>query len=87
MSKHTVKLYLDHFHSLGRTKEDLFKLSDFELNKLFHPPKETPVGGRLQLLFDYFPVMEAQLRRRGMTVSKQFLIFKSLLTIPAILTP
>ena len=74
MSKHTVKLYIDHFRSLQRTKEDLFKLTDFELNKLFHPPKASPVSGRLKTLFDYFPVMETQLRRRGMTVSKQFQI-------------
>ena len=78
MSKHTVKLYIDYFRSLERTKEDLFQLTDFELNKLFHPPKETPVSGRLKTLFDYFPVMETQLRRRGMTVSKQFEIFNSL---------
>ena len=31
MSKHTVKLYIDHFHSLETTKEELFKLTDFEL--------------------------------------------------------
>lgn len=78
MSKHTVKLYIDHFRSLQRTKEDLFKLTDFELNKLFHPPKESPVSGRLKTLLDFFPVMETQLRRRGMTVSKQFRIFNSL---------
>ena len=78
MSKHTVKLYIDHFRSLQRTKEDLFKLTDFELNKLFHPPKESPVSGRLKTLFDFFPVMETQLRRRGMTVLKQFQLFNSL---------
>lgn len=78
MSKHTVKLYLDQFHALQKTKEELFKLTDFELNKLFHPPKETPISGRLKTLFDSFPLMQQQLRRRGMTVSRQFQIFHSL---------
>lgn len=78
MSKHTVKLYIDHFHSLETTKEELFKLTDFELNKLFHPPKETLLNERLKILFDFFPVMDIQMRRRGMTVAKQYLVFKGL---------
>ena len=78
MSKHTVKLYIDFFHSLATTKEELFKLTDFELNKLFHPPKETLLNERLRILFDYFPVMAIQMRRRGMTVAKQFQVFKAL---------
>ncbi|MBA3680334.1 MAG: IS21 family transposase [Bacteroidetes bacterium] len=78
MSKHTVKLYIEHFHSLKTTWEDLSKLTDFELNKLFHPPKEIPIGDRLKQLRDFFPDMEKQLRRRGMTVSRQFKEFKAL---------
>jgi len=78
MSKHTVKLYTDHFRSLKITKEDLFTLSDFELNKLFHPPKETPINDQLKQLYDFFPVMSMQLRRRGMTVARQFLEYKAL---------
>lgn len=77
MSRHTVKLYVDHFHSLKTTKEELFKLSDFELNKLFHPPKEVMLNDRLRQLHDFFPVMEKQLRRRGMTVARQFREFKA----------
>lgn len=79
MSRHTVKLYIDYFHSLKTTKEELFKLTDFELNKLFHPPKEVSLfNDRLKHLYDFFPVMEVQLRRRGMTVAKQYLQFKTL---------
>lgn len=78
MSKHTVKLYIDQFHSLKTTKEELFKLTDFELNKLFHPPKEVLLNDRLKQLHDFFPVMEKQLRRRGMTVAIQYKEFRSL---------
>jgi transposase len=78
MSKHTVKLYIDHFRSLKTPKEELFKLSDFELNKLFHPPRETLINDQLKQLYDFFPVMSMQLRRRGMTVARQFLEYKLL---------
>jgi transposase len=78
MSKHTVKLYIEHFRSLKIPKEELFKLSDFELNKLFHPPKEILINDQLKQLYDFFPGMSIQLRRRGMTVAKQFLEYKAL---------
>ena len=78
MSKHTVKLYTDQFQALKILKEDLLKLSDFELNKLFHPPRETLINDQLKQLYDFFPVMSMQLRRRGMTVARQFLEYKTL---------
>ena len=78
MSKNTVKLYIEQFYKLSSTWEELRKLTDFELNKLFHPPQENFVNERLKQLHDYFPVMEKQLRRRGMTKAKQFQEFKSL---------
>lgn len=58
------------------SKEELLKLTDFDLNKLFHPPKETLYNDKLKQLFDFFPVMAAQLRRKGMTVAMQFQEFK-----------
>ncbi|MCX6263102.1 MAG: IS21 family transposase [Bacteroidetes bacterium] len=78
MSKHTVKLYIEHFRSIKIPKEELFRLSDFELNKLFHPPKEMLINDQLKQLYDFFPGMSIQLRRRGMTVAKQFLEYKAL---------
>jgi transposase len=78
MSKNTVKLYIRQYHALKTSKEELLKLTDFELNKLFHPPKETLYNDRLKQLFDFFPVMTVQLRRKGMTVSRQFQEFKKL---------
>ena len=59
MSKNTVKLYVKLFNSLKTSKEDLFKLTDFELNKLFHPPKETLYNDNLKaltLLISCFPL-------------------------------
>lgn len=77
MSKNTVKLYIKQFSDLKVTKEELLKLTDFDLNKLFHPPKETFSNDRVKQLYDFFPVMATQLRRRGMTIAKQFVEFKA----------
>jgi transposase len=78
MSKNTVKLYIDSYHRLKMSKEELLKLSDYELNKLFHPPVELSSNERVKQLYDFFPVMSARLRKRGMTVAMQFREFKAL---------
>jgi transposase len=78
MSKNTVKLYIEQYHKLKCPWEELSKCTDFELNSLFHPPKETITNDRLKQLFDFFPVMEKQLRRRGMTVCRQHVDYKAL---------
>lgn len=77
MSKNTVKLYIEFYRELKRPWEELSRLSDFELNKLFHPPKDVLLNDRLKQLHDFFPAMEKQLKRRGMTVSRQFKEFKA----------
>lgn len=69
MSKNTVKQYLDRSNQLKTTIEELLKLNDYELDKLFHPPHETLVNERVQMLYDYFPEMERQLRKKGITVA------------------
>jgi hypothetical protein len=76
MSKNTVTVYVERFKALKTTWDELSKLTDFELNKLFLPPQETPANPKLQELFDFFPEMEKQLRRRGMTIFRQFEEFK-----------
>lgn len=76
MSKNTVKHYLDVFYKLNTTCEDLLKLSDYELDKLFHPPHETLVNQKAQQLYDYFPEMERQLRKRGVTVAMLYKKYK-----------
>lgn len=77
MSKNTVKLYIRQFHALKTTKEELFKLSDFELNKLFHPPQSAPASDRMRHLYEFFPTMAGPMRRPGMTVSQQYQQYKA----------
>ncbi len=78
ISKNTVKLYVDQFQRLQSPWDELSNLTDFELNKLFHPPKTTPLSERLKELHSFFPVMEKQLRRRGMTVLRQHKEYRKL---------
>lgn len=78
MSKNTVKQYIDYYHRLKMSKEELLKLSDYELNKLFHPPVELSSNERVKQLYDFFPIMSTRLRKRGMTVAMQFREFKAM---------
>lgn len=78
ISKNTVKQYVDLFIKMKRTWDELSTLTDFELNKLFHPPKPLEPGTKKKLLFDFFPELEKQKRRRGMTLKKQFHVYKEL---------
>ena len=78
VSKNTVKHYVEVFKGLKTNIEELIKLSDFELDKKFNPPQTTPLSGKLKQLLDFFPFMEKQLRKRGMTVGLQFREYKKL---------
>lgn len=77
VSKNTVKAYIEVFNKLHTTWEALSKQTDFELNKLFHPPNGVPVNDKVRQLYEFYPEMEKQMRRRGMTIAKQFREFKA----------
>lgn len=77
ISKNTVKQYLEVLHRLERPWDELHRLTDHDLNQLLHPPQQHVVDERKKQLFDFFPEMEKQLRRRGMTVAHQFREFKT----------
>ena len=72
ISKNTVRQYISAFLAMKTTIDELSKLSDAELNKRFHPPQEVVVGDKLKALHDFFPEMQKQLRRRGMTKARQY---------------
>lgn len=76
MSKNTVKLYIEKYFQLRTTLDELLKLTDYELDKRFHPPYEIILDSRVQQLYDYYPQMEKELRKRGVTVAKLFRKFK-----------
>lgn len=72
ISKNTVRLYIAALQRLNRPWQELQKLSDHDLNQLLHPPEQVPLEGRLKQLFDFFPEVDKQMRRRGMTLAQQF---------------
>lgn len=76
VSKNTVKLYIEFFNKLETPLDELFKFSDDELDKVFHPPQDLGATDKLRQLHNFFPFMQKQLRRRGMTLSKQFREYK-----------
>lgn len=76
VSKNTVKQYISLFMGMHTTWEALSNKTDYELNNLFHPPQETVINERVKVLYDFFPVMEKELRKRGMTIAYQYQRFK-----------
>src|SRR5688500_7231681 len=77
ISKNTVNSYLAAIHALKIPWDELLKMTDHELHQLIHPTETAPVNSRIQQLYDCFPEMDKQLRCRGMTVGKQFHLFKA----------
>lgn len=76
MSKNTVRFYVEALNRLHTPWDELLKLTDFDLNQRLHPPQESVVNTRVKQVYEFFPEMEKQLRRRGMTVAMQYLVFK-----------
>lgn len=67
VTRNTVKRYIREFIALGQKMEDLEKLSDAELEKLFMTREPTSVADKLQVLYEYFPMVEKALKRKGAT--------------------
>ena len=69
LSRNTVKKYISLFEVSGKTIEEILAKSDSELELLFSQGKEDAVSPKLQVLYDYFPKMERDLKKVGVTTS------------------
>ena len=78
ISKNTVKPYMTALLGLRQPLEELLKMSDHDLHQALHPPQQTVVKHRLQQLYDFFPEMDKQLRKRGMTIDMEFRRYQEL---------
>jgi len=76
ISKNTVKLYVEALLRQQQPLEELMELSDHDLNQLLHPPRQVALKPQIQQLYEFFPEMETQMRRRGMTVAMQYRAFR-----------
>lgn len=72
VSKNTVKHYIEFFQALKISYSEIESKSDLDLHNLFHPPQPGKIPLRLERLYEFFPDVEKQLRRRGMTRFLQY---------------
>ena len=68
LSRNTVKKYISLFEVLGLSFEIINEKTDAELELLFSHTTEESVSPKLQTLYDYFPVMERELKKVGVTI-------------------
>jgi transposase len=72
-TRNTVKKYIRQFSALGKTLEEIDKLSDTQLESIFSTPQQEAVNdGRKTDLFAFFPDMEKALKRKGETRETQW---------------
>src|SRR6476661_4481573 len=66
-SRNTLKKYLKVFAESKLTFEQISELSDKDLEELFVKTQEKPANEKLQTLFNLFPTIDKELKKRGMT--------------------
>ena len=67
LSRNTVKKYISLFEVQGLTLEDINQKTDLELETLFSHQTDEPISARVQKLYDFFPYMERELKKVGVT--------------------
>lgn len=67
VSRNTLKKYLKEFVRSGLSFADINELSDKDLEDLFIKPEEKLLNPKLQILFSFFPSMDKELKRKGVT--------------------
>lgn len=67
ISRNTLKKYLKEFIGSELTFDEISELSDKDLEDLFIRPEEKPVNEKLQKLFSLFPVIDKELKKKGVT--------------------
>jgi transposase len=69
LSRNTVNKYTTHYKLLNRPIEEILKLDDVSLEKLFIEQPHQPPSQKLQDLHAFFPHMDKQLKKTGITKS------------------
>jgi transposase len=67
VSRNTLKKYLKEFIESGLSFDEIDQLSDKDLEDLFVKVEEKPPSKTIQTLFDLFPSMDKELKRKGVT--------------------
>lgn len=67
-SRKTVRGYIQAFEAMGKTFDKVNALSDSELDELFKRQHRVQNEQQLKTLYEYFPLAEKRLARRGTTI-------------------
>jgi transposase len=67
LSRNTVDKYIAQFKLLGLSLEEVEKLTDIDLDKLFFIRVQEELPPRIKALYSFFPYMEKELKRTGVT--------------------
>ena len=67
LSRNTVKKYIIELNALNLSIEDIKKLSDLDLEKLFIEKPPVVQSARETALYKFFPYMEKELKKTGVT--------------------
>ncbi len=67
LSRNTVKKYIALYQLLNLSIEDIHQKSDTELEELFSNSKSQNPSPRLQAVYAFFPYMERELKKTGVT--------------------
>ena len=68
LSRNTVKKYIALFETLEMSLEGLNEKTDAELERLFSQSTTTIIDPKLEELYGYFPKMERDLKKVGVTI-------------------
>lgn len=67
ISRNTLKKYIKEFTASKLTFDEISTLSDKDLEDLFVKPGYKPVSEKLQTLFNLFPSIDKELKKKGVT--------------------
>jgi len=72
LSRNTVKKYISLYQVLGLDLQTIEQKTDAELETLFSNSTAEPLNPKLQKLYAFFPQMERELKKVGVTVQHQW---------------
>lgn len=72
LSRNTVKKYIALYQLLNLSIEGINKKSDADLEKLFSKSEEDVVSPKLQAVYAFFPYMERELKKTGVTKQRMW---------------
>ena len=67
VARNTIKKYIKEFSQSGLSFLEVNELCDKDLEDLFVKPESTPVNKKLEILFNLFPSIDKQLKKKGVT--------------------